>query len=75
MKYENAKKIMLDNMTLLTQGQLRRMSDRDLGRLWKKVHSETCDCLGGYNSDGCNQLTTEYYRRDRIKIKKRKKKC
>jgi len=61
--YQKAKETILDNMRLLSTRRLRQLSDKELRKLWREVNNNTCDILQGYHSDGCHQLSKEYYRR------------
>lgn len=61
--YKNAKATMLNDMKLLEKSELSALADHELKNLWSDVCGKTCDQMGGYHSDGCHQLTTEYWRR------------
>jgi hypothetical protein len=67
MGIRDAKFRMLDEMKLLDDVELRSLHDTTLRALWRSVCGSTCDQFGGYHSDGCHQLTNEFYRRKTLK--------
>jgi hypothetical protein len=69
MKLKAAKDKMLNRMKLLSKRELRGLHARTLRALWSAVCGNTCDQLQGYHSDGCHQLTDEYYRRKKVAAK------
>ena len=48
---------------LLGKRQVRMLHRNTLLALWRAVCEKTCDEFGGYHSDGCKQLMSEYWRR------------
>lgn len=65
MNLKEAEAVMLGQMRLLPERKLRALHINTLRALWREVCGETCDQLQGYHSDGCHQLTREYWRRKR----------
>lgn len=54
---------LVTSQRLLPNSWLRQISMKHLRTLWKEVCCSSCDQLGGYHSDGCHQMSDEFYRR------------